>query len=88
MIERMVVLSTGDSCDLPPDFLKKSDWQVRQTFCGEIRPLSEYIAERERAYLVAAYRQCGTTRGAAQALGIDHSTFIRKIKRYGICATR
>ena len=88
VIERMVVLSTGDSCDLPPDFLKQSDRQVRQTFCGEIRSLSEYIAERERAYLVAAYRQCGTTRRAAQALGIDHSTFIRKMKRYGICATR
>ena len=88
VVERMVVLGQGDTCELPPGFSKKLDTQVRRSYNEGVHPLADYMAQQERSYLIDAYRQCGTTRKTAQALGIDHSTLIRKMKRYGICATK
>ncbi|WP_455127042.1 hypothetical protein [Pseudoramibacter alactolyticus] len=46
------------------------------------------MATLEKAYVENAYKIFRTTRKAACALGIDHSTFIRKMKKYGISATK
>ncbi|EFV02794.1 transcriptional regulator, Fis family [Pseudoramibacter alactolyticus ATCC 23263] len=53
-----------------------------------IEPLKVYMATLEKAYVENAYKIFRTTRKAARALGIDHSTFIRKMKKYGISATK
>jgi len=86
VVERMVVLSHGQYCELPPGFSQDAHALTDVIYDGDIGPLSDYLAQKEQKYIMAAYRQCGTTRKAAQALGIDHSTLIRKMRRYGISA--
>lgn len=90
-VERMLVLSPGKSLVLTPD-IENAVEDFRTTpfpnHLQDVRPLGDYMAEQEREYLLYAYRQCGTTRKMAQALQVDHSTIIRKMKKYGISATR
>lgn len=90
-VERMLVLSPGKNLVLTPDIQNAVDLPKLDFFPTQpqgVRPLNDYIAEQEREYLLFVYRQCGTTRKMAQALQVDHSTIIRKMKKYGISATK
>ena len=57
--------------DLPEDF-EGSPYQGHS--------LKELISDYERKILTWAFTQYGTTRGVAKALGVDHSTIVRKAK--------
>lgn len=97
-VEMMVVVSSTDTLDTP-DFLYSaqkggsvpaSDTSgsiERESEPQELQPLDEFIADEEKRYLELAYHKCRTTRKMAETLGIDHSTVIRKMKKYGINAT-
>lgn len=86
MVEMMFAVSQGDTLKVPELILKKE--QEKKEPVAALEPLDVYMGNAEREYLQSAYRQCGSTRRMAEILQIDHSTVIRKMKRYGINATR
>ncbi|MBI5236872.1 MAG: hypothetical protein HY887_00425, partial [Deltaproteobacteria bacterium] len=53
----------------------------------EDRPLRLMLEEVERRALEFAYRKHKTTRGMARVLGVNQSTVVRKMNRYGIVLT-
>lgn len=96
-VEMMLVISSNNTLDAPTflnsgrgreveaDALTKRDGEAENT---EIKSLEKFIGEQEKNYLLKAYKCCGTTRKMAETLGINHSTVIRKMKKYGINATK
>ena len=86
MVEMMFAVSQGDTLKVPELIFKKE--QKKKESVVALEPLDVYMGNIEREYLQSAYRQCGSTRRMAETLQIDHSTVIRKMKRYGINATR
>ena len=86
MVEMMFAVSQGDTLKVPELIFKKE--QKKKESVVALEPLDVYMGNTEREYLQSAYRQCGSTRRMAETLQIDHSTVIRKMKRYGINATR
>ena len=88
VVERMVIMSPGQSCELPPGFFEEKGERVHSVCKSDVVPWRYYMAQQEKAYLIHAYHKCGTTRKTAEILGIDHSTLIRKMKRHGISAIK
>lgn len=78
-LERMVVLSPGEWLDksLFNAGAKESCVQPSQT--GTLRAALE---ETERRVILQAYGVYGSTRKAANALGINQSTVVRKLQQY------
>ncbi len=86
-IERLVV--TGDSDILRPEHLPRS---IHHRGEGEgcrlengspgILPLSRARENTEKAMLAQALKMKRTTREIARLLGVDHSTIVRKIRKY------
>lgn len=91
MIERMTVLSPGRYLELPTDLQDTGagpDIRILTSESTEVLPLNEYMEKKEKEYLEIIRARCGTTRKMAECLGVDHSTVIRKLKKYGINATK
>lgn len=91
IIEKMTVLSMGRELELPEEWEKQylgrnENFDMLEN--ESIVPLEQYMNEQEKKYLKKGYARCGTTRRLAEALGINHSTVIRKFKKYGISATK
>lgn len=85
MIEQMVVVTqaeviTLDDLPLP---LKRS-FECPETVPVEDRPLQAMLEEVEYRALECAFRKYKTTRAMARALGVNQSTIVRKLNRYGI----
>ena len=85
IVERMVVLSREDVVGLENLPLQiKSLLEHKQQFFGnaaELNSLKKAIFELEKRLVLAALQQYGTTRRAAEALGVDQSTVVRKFQR-------
>jgi PAS domain S-box-containing protein len=89
VIERITLTSDGE--DLRPEHLPLS---IYQPLAGEhsvvkingILPLEKAREIVERQLISQALALRGTTREAARLLGVNHSTVVRKVKRYGIQA--
>lgn len=93
IIERWVVIF--DSCAV-------IRWeQVRSTFDGyqdpgvenssapfRMRTMAEIVDECQRDVLLWARAEYGTVREMAQALGMDHSTIVKKAKKLGVSLDR
>ncbi len=98
-IERMMVVSGDAFLEWPYGFEAEppeaataqkspSEYRGGEVLEPPLEPLKQHVAALEKAYIEKAYHKLGTTRKAARALGIDHSTIIRKMKKYGIAATK
>jgi TyrR family helix-turn-helix protein len=86
-MERMVVLSPGPELDLPKDFpYGAAAPEEPAAPAPAAATLSEYIGRLECEYVRKAFYAQGSTRKAARVLGVDHSTVIRKLRKYGISA--
>lgn len=90
IVERMVV--TSDSDVLKPEHLPHGiyqkgraddDTRMGGTTAG-IVSLKEAKAQTEKDLFVLAVSMKQTTRGIAHLLGIDHSTVVRKLRKYGL----
>lgn len=90
IVERMVV--TSDSDVLKPEHLPHGIYQkgraedntrMRGITAG-IETLKEAKARTEKDLFTLAVSMKQTTRGIAQILGIDHSTVVRKLRKYGL----
>ncbi|MCW3488785.1 sigma-54 interaction domain-containing protein [Dethiobacter alkaliphilus] len=85
IVERMVVLSRDD--EVGPDALPlqlksvgKTDADFHVDVSGVV-PLKDALFEVEKKLVVKALQKYGTTRRAAEALGVDQSTVVRKYQR-------
>ncbi|WP_245577977.1 sigma-54 interaction domain-containing protein [Alicyclobacillus herbarius] len=67
-----------------PHHLPPHIQQVNPTIANETKPLRQRLESIEKEWVREALRQHGTYRQAARALGIDHSTLVKKVKRWGL----
>ncbi len=91
VIERMVIASDGDTLDpqhLPPGLYKRQHSANLAVELRGIVPLSEARCQLEAQLIKQAIGLKRSTREAARLLGVDHSTIVRKLKKYGITIPR
>ncbi|MGE5422086.1 MAG: sigma-54 interaction domain-containing protein [Ignavibacteriales bacterium] len=87
-MERCVVMTKGDHLSissLPATMLEEEKQQPAVIVSGVMR-LNEAVEETEKQVLMNACRTYGSSRKVAQALGVDHSTVVRKMQKYKISA--
>lgn len=87
-MERCVVMTKGDHLSissLPAAMLEEEKQQPAVIVSGVMR-LNEAVEETEKQVLLNACRTYGSSRKVAQALGVDHSTVVRKMQKYRISA--
>ena len=88
VIEQMVVITQGEVLtleDLPAPL--KRNLTGTHVLPVEDKPLKVVLEEVERRALEFACRKHKTTRRVADALGVNQSTVVRKMNRYGIRMT-
>ncbi len=84
LIERIVVISKDteiSSRDIPPYFKQLSNAQRGQIIVKTILPLKEAVSEVEKQILNQACKVYGNTYKMAEALGVNQSTIVRKLKQ-------
>jgi transcriptional regulator of aroF, aroG, tyrA and aromatic amino acid transport len=72
VLEEHIVLEQG----LPP--------KAEATLPAHARPLEEIVAEAERAALAQAMERYPTSRKLGSALGLSHTTVLKKIRKYAL----
>ncbi len=80
VIENLVVMAATDTIDtdsLSQRFFKETAAALPET---TLEPLKEAVCKLEARLITQAMKQYKTTRQAAQALGVDQSTIVRKLK--------
>ncbi|WIV11937.1 sigma 54-interacting transcriptional regulator [Proteiniborus sp. MB09-C3] len=77
MIEKMVILSQGNTLDFP------SSNNVNREEMSKYK-LKEYMEHTEKEYLCNVKDLFSSTRQMAEAIGVDHSTVVRKFKKYNL----
>ena len=91
VIERMVITSDGDTLeprDLPPGIYNNDEKNGSVIEVRGIIPLAEAKEKVEIQLLRQAVAMKKSTREAASLLGVDHSTVVRKLKKYGLSKTQ
>lgn len=85
-IERAVLMSKGNflSNAFLPEPLQSSTNTQPTVIVSGVMPLNSAVEEVEKQVLINAFNAYGTTRQVAKALGVDHSTVIRKTRKYKI----
>ncbi|WP_218017028.1 sigma-54 interaction domain-containing protein [Halalkalibacter krulwichiae] len=93
MIERMVIMSDEDTikpCVIPDEVLehRKNEGDLPEPSIlmneTEIIPLAELRERTEKKMIARALERYGSIRQAAKHLGVNHSTIVRKMQKYGI----
>ena len=89
IIERMVIMSDGEI--LEPGHLPHSVYSQESDDGSmiQVKGIMSLVQAREtveKKLLSHALEIKGTTREAARLLGVDHSTIVRKLKKYGLRA--
>ena len=82
IIERLVIMTDKEIIspfDLPTDFKVEPNTSI-----DYIKPLSVVREEAESRMIQLAIKKYGSIRKAAKYLQVDHSTIVRKIKKYNI----
>ena len=86
-LERLVVISEKDELDLDTVKMvadqKENEEKIKIEILSPIT-LKEAKEKLERELLLAALKEFKTTRSIARSLGIDHSTVVRKMHKYGL----
>lgn len=87
LVERLVVSSPHEVITLQDEVLRD---YFGETMTGEpvrvtgLLPLKEAQAQVEKQLIAEALKLQGSIRKAASHLGVDHSTLVRKIRKYGL----
>lgn len=87
VIERMVITSDGDTLEphhLPPAIYKAQGINDSAIEVKRLIPLAEARKELEKQLLSQAMTMKKSSREAARLLGVDHSTVVRKLNKYGL----
>jgi transcriptional regulator with PAS, ATPase and Fis domain len=77
-IEKMVILSQGDILEIPEDNLNDNDSNLTNY------KLKDYMEHVEKEYLTNAKKLFQNSREMGKVMGVDHSTILRKLKKYNI----
>ncbi len=86
IIERTIVTATEDIIDKIdlPIRIERNTIDKQETV-SELRvSYKEMVADYEKQILLLALKKYGTTRKAGKALGIDQSTIVKKMAKFGI----
>lgn len=85
-VERMIVITKGDdiTCQDVKEYFTDWSFVEEEEEERERITLKEQIERLEKTVIREALRQYGSTRKAARALGVNQSTIVRKVKKYGI----
>jgi transcriptional regulator with PAS, ATPase and Fis domain len=87
LLERIVITSDRETIDL--ETVKgffgqpEREEEIKISITAPVA-LAEARDKLERELLTVALSQYGTTRAAAQILGVDHSTVVRKMQKLGL----
>ena len=92
MIERMVVLSEGDELELASIFDEDDLANAKalaaapadMIMINRLTPIPQAVAEVEKQILATVMKFHTSSRQIAQVAGIDQTTVLRKIKKYGL----
>lgn len=87
MVERLVVTATSQQIDtsaLPEKVLQRipENQSVTHTLNGETLP--EYLSRIEKMFIQKAQKEFSSTRAAAKFLGLTQSSYMRRLKKYGL----
>jgi PAS domain S-box-containing protein len=90
IMERLVVMSPGSIITLSdlPSFLLKEEGSGSATLTLEGKTLKDILEDVEEQVLRDALLKYKTTRRAAEVLGIDQSSVVRKARRLGLTLRR
>lgn len=86
-VEQLVIMAKQDEISLSdlPERFRKTDAENKDLhFHLEGDTLPEILENVEREVIKEAYKQHKTTRKTAKSLGIPQSTFMRRLKKYGL----
>jgi PAS domain S-box-containing protein len=86
-MERVVIMGEGDLIQpehLPLEFQEEPGDTGKALHLRRLLPLHEAREQVERQLITLALEQHGSLRRAARALGISHSTLLRKAQSYGL----
>jgi len=89
VIERLVVITPGElicASDIPDSIRHPNGKDDLPCLTG--KPLKKILEEVEARAIEEALKTHGTTRKAAEALGVNQSTVVRKASRYGLRSER
>ncbi|MBW1734777.1 MAG: sigma 54-interacting transcriptional regulator [Deltaproteobacteria bacterium] len=87
IVERMVIMSDKEILEpehLPPSIYSTGADNGSMIQVNGVMPLAWARETVEKKLLSNALALRGTTREAARVLGVDHSTVVRKLRKYGI----
>ncbi|WP_041274669.1 sigma 54-interacting transcriptional regulator [Desulforamulus reducens] len=87
LVERLIIMSEQETIypdQLPPTFFGKPSTSPLQISIDEIIPLKEAREQVESELIVKALKQYRSLRRAGDALGVAHSTLLRKARALGI----
>jgi PAS domain S-box-containing protein len=87
MVERMILISDGDTLEprhLPPNIYQQGTDDHGMIQVRGLMTWNQAREHLERKLLTHALSIRKTTREVAGLLGVDHSTVVRKIKKYGL----
>lgn len=87
LIECIVVTGEQDIIspeDLPNDIFEIKEQHIAYSGDEDIVPLREALEKLEAKLIDMAYKEYKSTTKAAAALGINQSTVVRKMKKYGV----
>ncbi|MFZ5648023.1 MAG: sigma 54-interacting transcriptional regulator [Bacillota bacterium] len=87
VVERAVIMSDGElitSRHLPKKFIYNHDRQQIHFRLSGVMPLKDAVENLEKELVARALQEHGSTRRAAKALGVTHTTVQRKIKQYNL----
>lgn len=82
LVEEMFIISPNQMIE--PEELPEEYLPLEQKPEHKPKTLKEIVAEAERKAILEALSTCPDRQSAARRLGIDYSTLIRKIRRFGI----
>ncbi|MCI8991697.1 MAG: sigma 54-interacting transcriptional regulator [Eubacterium sp.] len=82
LLERLVILSANGS--ITEENVKNALSSADLKCTGARKTLNEMVADYERITMEEGIREYGSKKKAAEKLGVERSTFIKKCQRYGI----
>ncbi|NPV89158.1 MAG: sigma 54-interacting transcriptional regulator [Firmicutes bacterium] len=85
MVEGLIVTSPDPLItveSLPPSFLKKANLSPAEMYEQDLIPLKEAVEMVEQKLISRAMEMYGSTYKAAEVLGVNQSTLVRKLARY------
>lgn len=86
LIERLVVICERDeiTADYLPEEIKKATIEIAAERISEEKDYRQAKEEFEKEFFRRAIEKFKTSRRAAERLGIDHSTIVKKAAKYGL----